>query len=485
MKKQGVILVIPHQPETANILSGPSGITQPLGMGYVASYLEREGFKVSILDNSIEGLNNEQFVAYVKDKNPLCVGFTVCTSSYNNALSLARLVKEVGNNIFVIMGGVQPSALPVHTLRNAQVDIVVKGEGEETFLELARAIGEGSDFGTIKGIVYKKGNAIVENPDRLLIADINALPLPAYHLMPMDKYTLPASRKMTPEKSASIITSRGCPYGCLFCSHNSIFKGKVRFRSPENVVSEIKHLVKEYHVGELLIWDDSFLLDKKRALEICRLMKKDRLNLIWSCSSRVDQISDELAEALYSTGCRLILFGAESGSQAILDTIGKRTTLEQIRNAVTICRRHKIMSFCSFILGTPAETEETAKETLAFAKKLDPDFAIFCIFAPLPGSLFFDRFISEGKLDIEKIDWDRYINLMSSAPPLMSASSLSDKRLVEIQKKCFREFYFRPYYILRKLKNIRSKEQAYQNMRGAKALLNLALHKFHFRANEG
>jgi radical SAM superfamily enzyme YgiQ (UPF0313 family) len=147
-----------------------------------------------------------------------------------------------------------------------------------------------------------------------------------------------------------------------------------------------------------------------------------------------------------------MLFGAESGSQQILDSIGKKTTLAQIENAVSICKKNKMLSFCSFILGTPEETEETARQTIEFSKKLNPDFAIFCIFAPLPGSIFFERLVKEKKLDVDKIDWDRYINLLSNAPPIICASSLEAKRLIQLQKKGFREFYFRPEYILKRLK---------------------------------
>lgn len=280
MKKNiEVLLVIPHQPHTAEILSGPSGITQPLGIGYIASYLEKNGISVKVLDNSVENLGKAEFQDFLRQTRPLCVGFSVCTSSYNNALYLARLVKDVESGIYVVMGGAQPSALACEVLKNNSVDIVVKGEGEETFLELTRRIKQKESLEGVAGLIFKQGQdgRIVENPDRPLITDIDALDFPAYHLMPMEKYSLPASRRLTNKKSAAIVTSRGCPYACLFCSHNSIFKGKVRLRSAENVVAEIRHLVEHYDIGELLIWDDSFLLNKNRAVEICRLIRAHKL----------------------------------------------------------------------------------------------------------------------------------------------------------------------------------------------------------------
>lgn len=483
-KKTDILLVIPHQPKTAGILSGPSGITPPLGAGYIASYLEKNNFSVRIIDNSIEKLSKTEFQEYVKEVNPLCVGFSVCTSSYNNAVYLAKLVKEVDERIYVVMGGVQPSSLPHEVLKKSVIDIVVKGEGEETLSELLRIIKEGGNLAKVNGLFFKEEDKIIKTADRPLIEDIDSLPFPAYHLLPMDKYSLPASRRLTAKKCASIVTGRGCPYGCLFCSHNSIFKGKLRLRSPENIIAEIRHLVKDYGIGELLIWDDSFLLDKGRASEICRLIIENKFNITWSCSSRVDHISDDLAKKLYSAGCRLMLFGAESGSQAILNSINKKTSLTQIENAISICRRNNILSFCSFILGTPDETEETAQQTLRFAKKLNPDFAIFCIFAPLPGSVFFDRLCACGKLDIDKIDWDRYVNLLSNAAPLISAGSLDMRRLVYLQKKGFRNFYLRPYYIIKRLKMTRSLIQFYQGWRGLRALIQLELNRFVFEHNK-
>ncbi len=479
-QRTDILLVVPHQPHTASILKTASGITLPLGIAYIASYLEKNGFSVRILDNSIERLDAAGFRERVKSIRPACVGFSVCTSSYNSALNLAGLAKEADSSIIVVMGGVQASALPEEVLKNSSVDIAVIGEGEETTRELLQVIRDKRDLELVNGIVFKRNGSFVRTPERGLIENIDSLPLPAYHLLPMDKYSLPASRRLTAGRCASIVTSRGCPYGCYFCSHNSVFKGKLRFRSPKSIVAEMKRLVNEYQVKELLIWDDSFLLDKKRALEICRLILENELDVIWSCSSRVDHMTEELASWLYRAGCRLVLFGAESGSQAILDSVNKRTTLAQIENAVSVCRKNKLMSFCSFILGTPGETEETARQTLEFARKLRPDFAIFCIFAPLPGSAFFDKLTAEGRLKLGEIDWDRYINLLSNSPPLISTSALSAERLVQLQKEGFRSFYFRGGYIIQRLRKIRSPGQLYEACRGFWALMQLTMNRFSF-----
>ncbi len=478
MQNIDLLLVEPHQPRTAEILSQSTGITPPHGIGYIASYLEKHGFTIKILDNSIERLSTHEFNRYIKKNNPRYVGFSVCTSSYKCASKLAVSAKQANPDISVLMGGVHASALPRQVISNPAVDIVVKGEGEETTLDLLKTLSKNGDLRNVQGIVFKEGDKIIETPPRKIIEDIDSLSMPAYHLMPMDKYLLPAPRSFTQKRVSSIITSRGCPYGCLFCSSKSVFPGSVRLRSPENVINEIKHLIDRYKIKELVFWDDSFLLDRARAIRICNLMIKEKIKLIWSCSSRVDQISDGTARLFYEAGCRFMLFGVESGSQEVLDRLKKKTTLSQIENAVLICKKNKILSFCSFILGTPYDTRESSEQTIRFTVKLNPDFAIFCIFTPLPGSALFDEY-SQGQ-NSQEVDWDNYVNLLSTAAPAFNNSRLTKKEIIYFQKKAFRTFYFRVSFLRQRLAGIRSWWAIYQLWRGFKSILKIEIHRFLF-----
>lgn len=481
-EKIHLLLVITHQPNTARFLALSSGVTQPLGAGYIAGYLIKHGFNVKILDNDIEQLNREEFSVYIREIRPSYVGFSTFTNSICNTLDFAAAVKEVNKDIKVIMGGTHASALPKSLLRYDPVDVVVKGEGEETTLDLLRALENSENLKNVKGIIYKDGEQIIENPDRELIKDIDSLPFPAYELLPMDRYYLPASRRMGTGRTGSIMTGRGCPYRCTFCSR-SVFGRKVRLRSPENVVEEMKHLVLNYKIKEFLVWDDIFTLDEKRAIEICRLIRKNGLNIIWSCSSRVDCASDELYYELSMAGCREILFGAESGSQIILDSLQKDTTLSQTEESVKLCKKHNMLAFCTFMLGSPLETKETLIETLRFVKKLNPHYAIFCLLAPLPGSQLFDMALVKGQLDLVNTDWDDYISVLSTAPPPVKLCRLGKEELVKWQKRIFREFYLRPKYILRHLYNLKSFEHIYESWRGFRALLGHQLHTFNFYKN--
>lgn len=474
-----ILLISPHQPRTAEILRTATGITQPLGIGYIAAYARQRGLSASILDNDIEQLSEEAFMARVAAAKPLCAGVTVCTSSTNTALRLAALVKRASPGTRVLAGGVQATMLPEVLLGDPNVDYVVIGEGEETAVELAAALKAGRSPAEVRGLALRKAGGGVEfTGERPLIADLDSIPFPAYDLMPMGRYTLPASRRLTSHPAASVVTSRGCPYGCRFCSHNTVFRNRVRFRSPKNVIAEMKKLRADFGVREFLFWDDSILLDRSRAQRLFALMKAELPDILWSASSRVDHMTPELAAAMRAAGCRMVLFGVESGSEAILASINKRTTRPQIKAAVEACRAAGLQTFCSFIIGTPEETEETLAETGRFVAELDPDYAIFCIFAPLPGSHYFREFRERGLLDPAKMDWDDYINLLSSRPPATAAGSLSRERLVQAQKDLFRRFYLRPSYVLKRLLMIRSAEQVMQNVRGGLAVLRLQLNRF-------
>ncbi len=301
----------------------------------------------------------------------------------------------------------------------------------------------------------------------------------------MDKYYSYATRRLTNKKIGTVITGRGCPYQCIFCSHNrTIFKSKIRLRSAKSVVDEMEYLVDRYDVGEFNILDDSFTIDVERSIEICRLIRKKRLNILWSCNSRVDRAIDNLYDELSAAGCRWILFGAESGSQPILDYLKKNITLQQIEDSIKLCKKYRMTSMCSFMLGCPGETNETIAETLRFVKKVNPDLVLYCIFTPLPGSAIFDNAVAKGLIDTSSENWDNYKSALSTMPPAVNMSRLSNKELVHWLKKGFREFYLNPRYILKNLKSIRSFERLFELWRGFKAITYHQLHQFNFDNNQ-
>ena len=449
-----ILLFCPKPQPASELLYKLSGILHPLGLGYIAGYLMQFGYRVKLLDNTVERLDKKFLADYMRNCRPKYVGISLYTGCLIDSLDFAKIVKDVSKDIVVIAGGPHASALPKYVLRHEYIDFVVKGEGEKTTLELITAIENKSDLTRVAGIIYRKNGNIIENASRRLIEDLDTLPLPAYELMPMNRYYLAPARCFTKGKAGSIITSRGCPQRCTFCSR-AVFGKTVRYRSPEAVVDEIEYLIGKFGITELEIRDDTFTLNEARAIKICRLIQKRKLNILWNCCGRVDRTSDELFSSLHAAGCRAVFLGAETGSQEILDRLKKDITLRQIETAVRQCRKHRMFSLTSFIIGTPYETDETLQTTIDFARKTSPDFVSFCAFTPTPGSELFDDAVARGSLDIENANWENYQRLLL-APPPESISNFSKSKMLRWQRKAIRRFYFRPQYIIKRLTRISS-----------------------------
>ena len=258
-----------------------------------------------------------------------------------------------------------------------------------------------------------------------------------------------------------MLTSRGCPYGCIFCS-KSIYGRDFKQRSPRNVVTEMKLLEKEGY-GEVLIVDDTFTVDRKWVLEFVRLYVEEGLSLRWNCHARVNTLDDEMVRGMKAAHCTGMAFGIESGNPEMLKKIDKAITLEQARNAVNLCKKYKISSLCSYIFGHPGDTRATIQDTLDTALSLSSDFANFGVLIPMPGSKIFEDLRAQGRIDSH---WDRYLG-HSRETMSFSLCELSPAELHEIQRKAFRRFYFRPRYIWRKISQIRSLSTLWGLIRGA------------------
>lgn len=454
MKENGypdILLVVPNLPASSWLNALAAGVTASLGVAYVAGHLMAKGFKVRILDNAAELLSRQQFIDYLRKVRPKTVGFTSSTTTFPQVVEFAAAVKEFDRGIPVIIGGPHASALPVETLKNEFLDIAVKGEGEETAAELLAALLGKESLTNIKGIAYKDENKIRDNHPRELIGDIDKLEFPAYELLPMHRYHPSLSRRLSSGNMGSIITSRGCTYRCTFCS-NSVFGFGIRQRSPENVLDEIKYLIKNYSIQELIIWDDTFTINPERAKAIAVGIKRVDRGILWSCYGRLDHITDDLCSVFYESGCREILFGAESGSNIVLQAAKKQITIDQTLNAVSLCRKHRISSFCSVIIGLPFDTVERVYETIRFFIKINPDYAAFCVLVPFPGSELFNFAVAEKKINIRRAVWSDYVKLFSSRLPPVSLCDIPPDKLVQLQKEAFRSFFFRPSYIMGRLR---------------------------------
>lgn len=420
----------------------------PLGLAYIAAVLEKKGFTVAVLDCNVQKEDLKK-----KLKTIQIAGIFTLTPNIYNAWRLAKKIKEYDKKILVVLGGPHVSSLPEESLEQKDVDLVVRGEGEETILEICQTWPK-KDFSRVKGLSYKKDKKIIHNSDRPFIKNLDSLPFPAWHLFPYKQYgpTRPTWIDKSKIVSGTMITSRGCPYQCVFC-FKAVHGYAYRFRSPENVIAELKWLKEKYSIDFIEFQDDAFNVLPERALKICQLMVKEKLNIKWSIPngiSRVDNISKDFLWWAKKAGCVDIWFAIESGSQKVLDkVIGKKTTLKQIERAIKLAKEagFPVGGFVCF--GNPGETKKDMEKTIEFVCRLPLDRCQFTIVTPFPGSKLFFEMERKGKLlthnwnDYGPFENKVYINDKITRPEIVRA----------IYRKAFRKFYLRPKYILKAITN--------------------------------
>lgn len=369
------------------------------GSTYLAAMLRENGHEVRILDLLISEPCPEKVHREVSDWKPELVGITSVTMTFPMASRIASWVKMAWPHTIVVLGGPHVSFLPERSLAECkEADIVVRGEGEETIVELAMALEKGRDLRSVKGLTYKRNGEFVSTPDRPLVGDLDSLPAPAWDLLPLARYRVLRGK-------VGVLSSRGCPYGCIFCVGHRMVGRKGRFRDPVKVADEVEWLAKR-GFPSIGIDDDLFTRNKKHAMAICEELKARRLGITWHAFARVDTVDPELLRTMAEAGCTDVLYGVESGSQEILRRIGKRITLEQVVKAVRMGRETGIRIFASFILGLPGETRETLKATARFARSLGCQYG-FHVLSPFPGTRIWEEREALGiKIITER--WDHY-----------------------------------------------------------------------------
>lgn len=441
----------------------------PLGLAYLAAMLDKEGIENEILDSEALQLNLEDVKSAVKEKDPDLIGMTATTPSFEAVMRCAKAIKEVIDRP-IVLGGIHITSMPEDTMKRRIVDIGVIGEGEITFVELIRALEKNKPLKNIKGLIYWDKGKLVKTPRRELIQDLDSVPFPARHKIPMGKYIgNPGLPKVG--QTATIMTTRGCPFQCTYCSSRTIWGMTIRKRSAKNVLGEVDQLVRDFGIRSLMIKDDTFTIDKERVKEICKGLKKH--GLIWSCSSRVNTVNEELIRTMADSGCKLIEFGFESGSQRVLDEVMKKgTTLEQARNAARWCKKYGIGMNGFFMLGNPTETEGEMRMTVEFAKELNPDSAQWAVTMPYPGSAMYDMFKDKiGKVE----DWEAFLHVNPMYPgahiPKMLLTDVDPEVLHKYIKEMTRHFTLRPKRIIRNLKKIRSPRELVRQVRAGMKLI--------------
>lgn len=380
-------------------VSPHSKLALPLGLAYIASVLLQEGRTVQAVDFNISGLNLRRVDNIVHQK-PSVVGISALTETYPNALIIAKRMKELNNEVKIVLGGAHASILPEEVLQEEAIDYVVMGEGEATMAELCRYLLDGEGVPEeINGIGYKdKGGQIKLNPRRKLL-DPDMLPYPARDLFPLDFY----------QEQWNISTARGgCPFQCPFCSGSYIWEGRRRPRSPENIIEELKMLYEHRGAEYTFFSEDLFTVNKKWVKKLLELINQLDYPIKWGCATRVDCVDEELIADMAAAGCCSIQFGVESGSQRILDSV-KGITKEQVVNVIRACKKNNLKVASSFMVPFPQDTRETIRETKEFIKQLyDEGSIIYMSYtSPFPGTEFYQKREELG-IKILTDKWDEF-----------------------------------------------------------------------------
>jgi len=423
------------------------GSWPPLGILYVATVLRDDGLGVSILDQAAKGYSIEDTVRWVEKINPEILGFSALASSGKTAARIARMVKERNPNVITVFGNYYATFNEKRILTQyPQVDIVVRGEGEETTRELVKAIEEKRSLKRVRGITFREGEDIVSTPDRPLIKRIDDLPIPDRTLLDVEYHSTLIGAIGAPERFTTLLSSRGCPYRCRFCGCQKIVHGVWRARSVENTFDELEFLTGEGY-KQFLFVDDSFTINQKRIIELCKRIIEAKLDIEWICEGRVNHASYGLMRYMVKAGCKIIYFGIESANQRILDYYRKQVTLEQSRNAVRTTRKAGMdIIVGSFIVGAPTETQQEIEKTLGFAEKVPLDVPQFNILGVFPGMELWDEFKAEGYLSEDDVDrhWEMGIGVANIHPDTVPYEKIKD-----LVRHYYRRFFIkRPSFLL-------------------------------------
>ena len=406
----------------------------PLGLGYIAAYLKRHDISVEIVDCTF--LNQKQALKKIIDSKPRIIGIQSMYSMRNKSLELAQLLRN--DCEFLVAGGALPTTQPTAFL--SDFDVVVIGEGEQTMLELVNQLENSGDLSQIKGIAYRDKNTgqVKWTSPRGLMDNLDRLPLPSRELFDNPSYQKHYARRFG-YKTTAIMTSRGCPFSCDFCSR-PVFGNEFRARSASNVADEIAEVIS---LGYNRIWfaDDCFTLNRKRLIEVCDEIIKRGLKIGWECLSRVDTLDPYTADKMKQAGCVRMFFGIESGNDSILKIMNKQVTTKQSYAVTQLCKSKGIKAGAFFILGYPGENDKTILDTLKFASSLPLDYLSFTLPYPIPGTPLFERL--RGKLVSE--EWEEPKNIQMIKHKLLFDSQVSEFKMKFAVIKGMMQFYTRKY----------------------------------------
>lgn len=449
-----------------SILEQGAGFSPPLGILYLAANVKCHTlWQAQVMDCVAERLNYERIHERIKEARPDVIAVTVMTHQLLDCLEIAKIAKRINDKIRVVFGGPHAHIYPKETLAFNVVDHVIAGEAEGSLVEFLNVWEDPGKFNAIPGLHSKVSRAVVSGPPPVPVDDLDLLPHPARELLKYKLYNSPLAQA---ETVATMITSRGCPFKCVFCDRPLLGK-KFRARSARDVVDEMQECL-AMGIGYIKIYDDTFTVDRGRVFAVCAEIKKRGLKINFDIRAHIGTVDLEMLKALKGSGCRLICYGVESGNNEILKKLKKGITKEKAIEVFGLTRRAGIKTLAYFMFGSPGETREQMLETISFAKRLNPDFCHFTILVPFPCTPIYAEGLEKGTLTRDYwLDFAR--NPTVDFKPGMWTENVSAQDLKALLIKAYREFYLRPSYIMKRFLEIRSLNDLKRKFRSGTCLL--------------
>lgn len=460
------MLVTPPRGIWKDAVEKPWISTQPLGLAYLAAAVRDAGFPVEVLDAYSLGLSADTIREKVRSYGPNIVGVSSLTPQWPDAERLTEIIKEVNPEIITVAGGPHVTALPQAAASHHAVDLAVLGEGEATLTEICETVSENGDLTGIEGLFIGMNGSVASTGVRPRLTELDKLSFPAHDLLPEPAFYNPFPAWGKGGNFSCMISGRGCPYNCCFCDVTSQQGKRYRLRSAENVVDELTWLQRTFGVQTFSFRDPSVICNRRRLMEICRLIGERELDIAWTCSARANEVDPEMLSAMKKAGCRLIQYGIEVGNPEMLEKI-KKISPERVARAVSETRRAGIGAHGYFLFGFVEETPEMIQETIDFAKRLKLDSAGFAMMVPFPGTQEFERYRQEGLLLTE--DWRDYDVL---GKPVYRHKNISGEQLAQAPRRAYRQFYLRPRIIAWHMKKMTSTSVLRNYLRSARLMFN-------------
>ncbi|MGB3977280.1 MAG: radical SAM protein [bacterium] len=423
----------------------------PLGLMILSACAKRAGHSIQILDPNPD---DNGFLQPLISFNPDIVGLSILTTQISRTRDILSIIKKSLPDCITVAGGIHPTALPEWTLRSLGIDYVVIGEGEITFVELVNMLAAGNDPAGLPGTATMRDNQFIQGEPRPLIDNLDQIPFPDRETLDFKRYLRPPGniRGKYLRRATSIITSRGCPFGCIFCSSHTLFGRSIRRRSVDNVIEEITFLIDNYNIDGLWFLDDTLLESPEWLENLCERLKP--LGLPWACQAHVRRADERLFRLMKDAGCRQVEFGVESGSEKTLRRLRKGSHPDDVRRAFAICKKIGLRTLANFMIGTPGETEQDAELSFKLAKEIKPDHVVITFVTPLPGSALFDESLEKGWLPAVPDFSSDWIIRQTENPAVVLAMDI--ETIKRIRKKFdnaffwsnIREYFQHPIFLL-------------------------------------